>query len=415
MRHVRLVTLAAGLTLTLAAVARADNLTGYKIQPIVKLGDTVANLKIRASDDFEFGFLNDAGQFTLVTENQAGGEMLLEYSNGSFLPIVVGGGDAPGGKWPRSVGIASPVQMNQQGDVVFATDSTRTYRWDHQSGQVSVVAAPGMPAVNDLVFTAGGDPTTAAINDYGEIAFQGAVKDTAGKIQRGIFFLGQDGKLLPVLLAGQEVAGVGPAQPASQEVGSHLSLNNAGVVAFQAPRVGDKADSVFLWENGTVTPVVLAGADAPGGGKFVWVGGAQVNNKNQNVLVSGNLDGISKDWGIYMLTAGHLIAVCVHGQEMPGGGQFRGVAGGSFASRTGENAFIARLEGGDTAAYRIDADGKLSLIIKSGMITDLGTIASVVPPTSTSMGLNGKGQVALPVRFAGESVDTILLLTPTAP
>ena len=59
--------------------------------------------------------------------------------------------------------------------MVFATDSTRTYRWDHQSGQVSVVAAPGMPAVNDLVFTAGGDPATAAINDYGEIAFQGAV------------------------------------------------------------------------------------------------------------------------------------------------------------------------------------------------------------------------------------------------
>jgi len=58
--------LAAGLTLTLAANARADNLTGYKIQSIVKLGDTVAGLKIRANGDFEFGTFNDNGQIALV-------------------------------------------------------------------------------------------------------------------------------------------------------------------------------------------------------------------------------------------------------------------------------------------------------------------------------------------------------------
>jgi hypothetical protein len=421
MRPIRSLVLAAGV-LVLAPPSIQADVPGYKIQSIAKSGDPVADVKIAAGAPFEICALNDSGQIIFDTLNAAGGEMLIQYnsSDGKFIPIAVGGRDAPGGKWPRSFAIYTPVAMNQQGDLAFETVSpTNTYRWDHQSGQVSIVAAKGMPAANDLTFIAGGDiGTRPAINDSGEIAFQATVKDSAGNTQKAIFFLGRDGKLVPVVLPGQTVDGVGTIE-LPQDSGWHLTLNNAGVVCFGARRAGAPVATrfgIFLWQNGTITPVLFRGADAPGGGKFADVGGGIVNNKNSDVLLIGNLDGNSAHWGIYDLLGGHLVAVAVPGQEMPGGGRYVGSVGiASYASSAGENAFMALLEGGDIGVYRVDASGKLSLIVKS---SDLG--AKILFPGSSASGsdgmaINGKGQVVLPVRFTGDKVDTLILMTPVSP
>jgi hypothetical protein len=404
--------LAAGVPLLVPRPIQAQ-VPGYKVQSVAKIGDTIGDLTIAAVGSFGVSALNDSGQLVFVAANKAGGDILFQYSSsdGRFTTIVAGGRDAPGGKWPRSVGVWTPVQINQQGDLVFQAGSGNlaTYRWDHQSGKVSIVAAKGMPAVNDLAFSAGGDVTTPAINDFGEIAFQARFKDSTGATQRGIFFLGRDNKLVPVLLPGQTVDGVGAVQASA--AGGHLTLNNAGVVCFHARRPGDKNDSLFVWENGTITPVALLGGDAPGGGKFVFIGWGMVNNKNRNVLFGGNLDGNDAHWGYYARIDGQLVAIAVPGKEMPGGGKFAGAEGSCPASSTGETMFTARLEGGDLGAYRVDADGKhLSLIVRN---SDLG--GKIVDPNSYGMAINGKGQVALPVRFTGDRVDTLVLLTPTVP
>src|SRR5690242_13774066 len=78
MRHARFLVLAAGLMLLAQGAARAQN---YKIQPIAKFGDKVGSLTIKTDEsDFEVGSLNDAGQLVFVTESEAGGEMLVQYS-----------------------------------------------------------------------------------------------------------------------------------------------------------------------------------------------------------------------------------------------------------------------------------------------------------------------------------------------
>jgi hypothetical protein len=83
----------------------------------------------------------------------------------------------------------------------------------------------------------------------------------------------------------------------------------------------------------------------------------------------------------------------------------------SRASAAGQQVIVTLLEGGATADYLLDADGKLSRILKSGMMTDLGAIT----PDETSPGaVNGQGQVALVLRLNG-GPDTLFLLTPTAP
>jgi hypothetical protein len=165
-------------------------------------------------------------------------------------------------------------------------------------------------------------------------------------------------------------------------------------------------------------------ADAPGGGKLASVRGAYVNSRNRNVLLEVALqDPRTGPSALYLLAGGNLIPVAVPGQEMPGGGKLQNVSSSllgnlnptlSFPNAAGQYALSARLDSG-SGAYRIDADGSLSLILKSGMMTDLGQVTGVglASTGSFGVGLNSSGQVALPVSI--DTVPMIVLLTPTAP
>lgn len=399
-----------GLALLAPGLAWAQ--TGYRIQPIAKLGDTAGDTVIkRAGGDFEIGTLNDSGQLVFVTENQAGGEMLVQYADGKLTPIVVSGKEAPGGTWARG-GVYSPASMNQNGNIAFAADikianktSTGTFLWDLKTQKLTAVALKGMPAVNNLTLADGGS-YGAVINDSGDVAFPAPVNNAAGQAKNGVFFLGRDGHLVPVALPDQEL-------PDGRRVVAAVSrsLNEAGAVALQVRRDGDLRDSAYLWEKGTLTPLVGIGMDAPGGGKFTDVLGVWVNNQNRNVLVYAQ---VGSSGGPYLFEDGKLRLVAVPGQEMPGGGKLKSIAGPgliSFPNEAGQHAFYATLEDNTTAAYQMDADGRLSLILKSSTQTELGTITRV---GGSGLGLNSRGQVALTVRIEG-GVDTIVLLTPAAP
>src|SRR5438093_11109293 len=189
--------LAAGLALLEPGAARAVALTGYTIRPLAKLGDRVADVTISAPQkggNFQVSTLNDSGQIAVVTVNAAGGEMLLQYSNDQFIPIAVGGGDAPGGKWVKQLGFTGPVSMNRRGDIAFAANATiggttglGAFRWDSQSQKVTLVAFKGMPAVNNLTFVNGITTTSSTgvyiypfINNSDEIAFPADVQNAAG-------------------------------------------------------------------------------------------------------------------------------------------------------------------------------------------------------------------------------------------
>jgi hypothetical protein len=153
-----------------------------------------------------------------------------------------------------------------------------------------------------------------------------------------------------------------------------------------------------------------------------------VNDKNGNVLIAARLnDPNTGRASLFLLADGKLTSVAVPGQTMPDGGQFREVTllrrGVSPANRLGQHAFIATLADGATAAYLMDANGTLSLILKSGTVTELGTVTRIgraLAPNGlaaarggTGIGVNSQGEVALPVQIDG-GPDTIVLLTPEA-
>src|SRR5437660_797615 len=72
--------IAAALALHAPGAARAANL--YKIQPIFTIGEQIGSVQTNADGDIEMNSLNDAGQFSIVTEAAPKGETLLQYAGG---------------------------------------------------------------------------------------------------------------------------------------------------------------------------------------------------------------------------------------------------------------------------------------------------------------------------------------------
>lgn len=409
----------------LAAPQAGQAQTRYQIQPIVRLGEHPAGLVI--DDHFDVDALNDSGQITFLAGNADGDDTLVQYSGGKLTPLTVPGAAAPGGTWGINNGVLAPVSMNQLGNVVFATDvigggnsDLGTYFWDFKAQRITPVALPGMPVGSNLTLETGGE-ATPAINNKDEIALVARVKSAAGDTQPALFFLPPGGTLQPVVLPDQALPGGRPAVHAYQ-----ASINDAGAIGFLARRQGDGAheDSAYIWEKGTITPVAVAGADAPGGGKFRTAWRALVNNANGNVVVAARLNDSKGPDALYLYTGAKLMPVMLPGQPLPGGGKFQtlqvDVDGLGVANGAGQHPFLAIRNDGSTAAYRMDADGTVSLILASGTVTPLGKITDVGIPTPSNeprgvgISLNGKGQVALSVRING-GAPTLVLLTPTAP
>jgi hypothetical protein len=205
------------------------------------------------------------------------------------------------------------------------------------------------------------------------------------------------------------------------------------VIAFRAHRAGGRLSgapagsiaaslikpmSGYLWENGTICPVALAGQAAPGGGNISDVWGIWVNNQNRSVLVQAfgeqRSDGPSY---LYLWAAGKLTPVAAPGQALPGGGTLVDLSpwpgGVSPANDRGQHVFVAEIREGSqirVAAYRMDVDGKLSLVLKSGDTTSRSEIEQVAGSVAS---LNNQGQVLLDLQIAGQP-EMLALVTPAA-
>jgi hypothetical protein len=393
----------------------------YEIQAIVKHGDRVGSVRLAPDTGLAVGGFNDSGQLIFSADNAAGGVALIQYADGQFVPIVAAGLEGPLGNWPRDVTLWAPVSMNQQGSAVIsvarASFDLGIFRWDFPARQVTAVALRDMPAANGQIFDRAPGGPLPVINNRNEIAFVAQQRNAAGQPQYGVFFVGGDGKIQPVVLPDQELPDGGKALAADSP-----SLNDAGIIALRVRRIGETQSSAYLWEQGRLTPLAGIGRDAPGGGTFADVGVLRLNDRNRSVLLMAHLDRPTGPRALYLFREGQLMPVAIPGQEMPGGGVLKGLqeigtvgaSAVSPASSAGQHAFLATLQDGSTAAYRMDETGGLSLILKSGATTELGVITDVGAPFGAGIGINGKGQVVLPVQV-GDSGIALVLMAPAAP
>lgn len=413
-----------GLTAGQAHPAAAPA-TGIRLEPIARGGEPIGSLQIKKNSPFFVGGLNDQGQVIFAAESATGGQMLLQSSGGRLIPIVVPGAAAPGGQWSKSGHVRAPVSMNEGGSAVFAADvviggkpDVGTFRWEAPTGEVQPLALTGMAVIQNLTFALGGGQTPV-INTAGDVAFVAKVRSAAGTTRDGVFFRGRDGSAQPLAAPEQELP------DGSSLLHAWLpSLDDAGRVAMVARLRGIPLDSLCIWEQGTLNLVPPLGREAVGARHLAGFTGVWLNTANRNMLVSAHVHGLSgASNSLFLITGSKTIPVAVTGQPMPGGHRFQTVqpqnprtlevslaSGVSATNARGQHAILAQLEGGGTAAYLMDADGTLSLLLKSGMTTPLGKIHAVGLGSGRSqgIGLNNKGQVALTVQLTG--VPNLLVL-----
>jgi hypothetical protein len=325
--------------------------------------------------------------------------------------------------------------MNQSGQIVFAGARISggsfpllgTFLWDGETRRAVPILLKDMPASGTFTFTGPGGfaPT---LNNRGEIALVGTVRAPDGPTGTlrpflGLYVRSEDGTLVPVLTPDHELPGGGRVRSNNYPAPTP-SLNDAGQMAFLATRPGQRQSSAYLWDADTLGAVAEVGSEAPEGGRIASVSQIMLNNANRTAVVAMAVGDPARH-GLYRYADRRLTPLVLPGREMPGGGRFRTLQGVdpslgddgqrtgavSVATAAGEHAFLADLDDGSTAAYRLAADGTVSLVLKGGTTTDLGMVTRV---GFYQPGLNKSGQAALVVRFDG-GPDTVVLLSPTAP
>jgi hypothetical protein len=436
---------AAGLTLLAPGAVRADTTPPvYHSEPLVTSGDRYGTSTIPARDDLYVGGLTDTGQIIFSAGNANGGgpDLLLQWADNMLTPIVTPSSDpvgaSPGPVYSlRNVTLDRPVSVNRFGSALFSVSDSNgtspwgTFRWDAATQRVIPVALKGMPATGNLVFTRPGG-YAPAINDHNQMALVGQVKNPAGPGGFGLFTLGQDQVLRPVLLPRQELPGAAHGQAvAATDAFMAPSIDDTGKIAFLTRAEGSPGHSAYLWEFDGIIPIAIAGTGIPGAGRFTDVGSVSLDNGDQGALITATTNkSDSSHWGLYHVAGGKIQTVVAPGWTMPGGGIFKTVqyvlaeensvtiTAVSSANAANQHAFLATLEDGSAGAYSVDSAGQLSLLFKAtaqpkpAQITEVGYSITFVPGSRPC--LNNRGQVALSVRLKGGR-SMILLLTPAQP
>lgn len=440
-----LLSLAAGLTLQAAGAARADTATlSYTGAPIVSAGDAAGNVAIPSRSRLFVGGLSDTGQilFSAGALDQSQPELLLQSAGGQFTTIVAPpaalispwAGDVA---WPRNIALAQPISTNGRGSVVFTATTTYggspwgTFRWDPTTGHTTTLATKGMPAPGHLTFALPGG-FAPAINSSDEVALIGWVKDANNKAGYGLFRLGRDGVME---LVARPHESLDPWEPEgggkiSLDQNARPSINDMGAIAFLAHPDGTSRRNAYLWEHGSVTPLLKVGDPGPNGSKITAIAGVFLNSRNHDALVVATTDQKSSNrFGLYRVRNGKTEPVAAPGDTLPGGGNLQTIqyqyppnqentppfVAVSEANSLGQFAFQAVLEDGSQAAYRMDTNGSLALILNGGAparpvhIMAVARRLTFVPGSRPS--INRRGQIALSGRYEGGS-DTVMLMTP---
>jgi hypothetical protein len=393
------------------APAAAANQPSYQYRAVAVLGTRAAGGGALRGG-FEPGALDSQSRLAYVAGiGSRGAQGLFLDTLGTATPVARPG-NAAGDGWvfaeqPGLIGgIASPVAMNAEGDLVFAADITRgteqgsgTFRWVWQTEELSALSLPGQTAPNGALF--GNTHSPASINDQGDIAF--AVEVSGGTAPEEGLFLLSEGKLTPLVLPGDSEPGGGKFASAT-----HPSVNAARQVAFQADvvREGRRSTGVFLADSTGIHAIADPRRIAPGGGSFLGAREAHLNNRGQLAFL-----GNTGAWAAYLANGDQITRLTGPGSVLPGGAPVHAVIttdGSLSLNQSGAVAMLLKVEEPDAAGLFVWQQETLWPVALPGtFLAGIGPIDSV----GTTVALNDQGQVA----FEAQTDDgdaALVLATP---
>lgn len=404
---------------------------GGEFTPVLRVGDKVGDVVVGAFT-WDYSGLNNNGQSLFGAIAPEGGDQLFHYANGRVTTIVAPGKAAPGGTWTKAAVTPHPWllsrnSINAGGNAAFSAlvdaggeTHLGTFMWNEAAQQALPVALKGMPAPNGMTFggatfRSGWDDSPCpppVINNHDEIAFERVLLDATGYDWLGVCFQGRAGDLQPVAVLGQILP---PGFFEVQYARILTTFNDAGMVPFWDALFGD----LYLWERGSVTgPILFNWEMGPDEATVGYIASAWLNDANKNMLVL-TMRPNPDQAALYRFVDGKYLPVALPGQEMPGGGRLAisswAILQVSTPNSAGQQAFVAWLDDGAMAVYRVDADGRLTFLLKSGMATAAGKVGGLLG--MDGLFINNQGTVALDAQIetAAGTRGAILRLWPSAP
>lgn len=373
--------------------------------------------------------LNDNGQTAFIAnlDDTSGGS---QDDSGVFLGspsglVQVAREDEPApdsnGSFSSFVGAA----LNDVGQVGFTAilrdtagadlDNTGIFRGDGSGGVVQIVrdgqAAPDGNGLFDGSFF------PSSINNFGQLAFAGLFRDTAGgdTDERGIF-RGDGTSLVQIARAGQTT----PDGNDTFDAFDRPTINDSGQVAFRGLFPGSgTAKGVYLGDGGALTTIAREGNASPdGNGTLFGFADIALNNQGQLAFTGsfeGSTGGDSDDTAMFRGDGTELIIIAREGDIAPGGNgmfaRFNTVEAFPALNDAGQIAFLTSLTGtsggtsDDQSLYFYDDSLGLLEVVREGddflgsTIEVIGFSGSIGALGEERSGLNEHGQVAFQFRL----------------
>ncbi len=271
--------------------------------------DSVAPGGSSFTDFRSFGdkLINDNGQVAFLGFLSSGDSGLFLSSKGTVSKIVGTGDPAPGG------GMFLPSDsnsINNQGQVAFASFVSfpdRSGMFLFSEGQITQLVAQGDPAPGGGMISF---VQSASLNDQGQVAFFAGVTPPS----RSGIFLWLEGSISPIVQTGDPA----PSGGSFSVDFVPPSLNGVGQVAFGALLSTKAATGCSCSRKGW--SAVRPGDPAPGGGTFTYADYTSLNDAGQ-VAFPGLVSGVS-GVGAFLFSEGTISRIAGSGDPAPGGGTF---------------------------------------------------------------------------------------------
>lgn len=292
------------------------------------------------------------------------------------------------------INFAPVAAMNRSGQVAMAVSTSDMFAEILLKSGSSLTTIAGGPvgSVNPSL-----NPRQLTINNLGQVAFYGYEN------QSGIF-LTSNGQTNLLLSASTAAPGGG-----TLSYMQGLSLNNQGQLAFFAQPTAPSQNGLFLFSNGTLTPLALNGSPAPGGGNFSLPFSSSrfgpVIDDNGDVAFTAQI-GSSSGSGIFLNSNGTLLRIAGPGDPTPDGGTLV-FADSPSINGSGQVAFFGITT--NSESLFMYGNGHISKVVSGGDILGKQTLGGVDQPQ-----LNDNGDVAFTAALTDGTTAVFLARAKTA-
>jgi hypothetical protein len=364
--------------------------------------------------------------YATIRRSQSEEGIFLAKADGKIAPIAVAGDPVPdqAGQLIAGFGERPAPVMNDEGSVAFiatlAGGRGAAGVFLANEGKLRTIASSGVKAPVILggigVFA---EFEAVSLNSRGDVAFLAWVRHGRDTIE--VIYVarkvGAVHQLTKVAASGEPAPGGGFFAGFGAPV-----VNNGGAVAFPAVvKLGPALGAIFVAPAEAPMHLFLGTGDpAPTGGIFARFSERIGFDDSGRVAFGAFINGSGPDFGFFVADGADRRAIAARGQAAPGGGVYASFGAWPAMSHTGELAFVAATDKGQTfdGVFLMNVAGKVTRVVApgdplldGGKLTSLGLYPTVAVASDGSVSLLGI------VERDGEEANAVLRygLAPTNP